>query len=498
MCITLVQNENCSSTVKATKMKPQHGAPVNLRGKQREDDANDKRGAGEEEEEAMDARSASLGVLVGAAASAAILTLSGRCSRGAVKSQDGHGALENHPCARRGLPQTSSLRAGDAFISNFDYRTRNPAWVIERLSSRRRAKTGTDHLSVASRKHSTFHEDTSIAHPHLRSTNDQYAGSGYDRGHMAPAADHKGSQEEMNATFCLSNVAPQVGTGFNRDYWARFEKFVRDLTKVRCRCRDAYDWVALSNCHRSLPWQCLALTLSSCNCVPTTQTCDEVYVTTGPLYLPTPAQRERPVVTANTSSLSLIEKEADGRDRPSKRGTSWKMAHPLIGEPPSLVAVPTHFYKVILAETNGGDADVLAAAFVLPNAPIDASTPLRSFLVPIESLEAAAGCKFHEGVFAPETTGRINERAIRIRESAKGGGKKDGKLPKLVGDGFPNKPVAEGKEIAGSSTVATSWSRPGANGKVGHLCDSVTCDLAAPWNWARHSTPSSSLSSSAS
>ena len=35
----------------------------------------------------------------------------------------------------------------------------------------------------------------------------------------------------MDATFVLSNMCPQVGDGFNRDYWAHFEEFCRDLVK---------------------------------------------------------------------------------------------------------------------------------------------------------------------------------------------------------------------------------------------------------------------------
>jgi endonuclease G len=34
----------------------------------------------------------------------------------------------------------------------------------------------------------------------------------------------------MDATFALSNMCPQVGEGFNRDYWAHFEDFCRRLT----------------------------------------------------------------------------------------------------------------------------------------------------------------------------------------------------------------------------------------------------------------------------
>jgi len=33
----------------------------------------------------------------------------------------------------------------------------------------------------------------------------------------------------MNATFALSNMCPQVGEGFNRDYWSHFEDFCRRL-----------------------------------------------------------------------------------------------------------------------------------------------------------------------------------------------------------------------------------------------------------------------------
>ena len=35
----------------------------------------------------------------------------------------------------------------------------------------------------------------------------------------------------MDSTFVLSNMCPQVGDGFNRDYWAHVEQFCRDLTK---------------------------------------------------------------------------------------------------------------------------------------------------------------------------------------------------------------------------------------------------------------------------
>ena len=43
-----------------------------------------------------------------------------------------------------------------------------------------------------------------------RASNTDYLGSGWSRGHMAAAANHVRDQQEMNETFYLSNVVPQV------------------------------------------------------------------------------------------------------------------------------------------------------------------------------------------------------------------------------------------------------------------------------------------------
>ena len=81
----------------------------------------------------------------------------------------------------------------------------------------------------ADRKHSYFVEDESIP-AKFRARLSDYFRSGYDRGHQVPAADAKWSQDALDQTFLLSNMCPQVGDGFNRDYWAHFEDFCRRLT----------------------------------------------------------------------------------------------------------------------------------------------------------------------------------------------------------------------------------------------------------------------------
>lgn len=48
---------------------------------------------------------------------------------------------------------------------------------------------------------------------------------------MAAAGNHRASQKLVEQTFYLSNMAPQVGVGFNRDSWNRLERYVRKLVR---------------------------------------------------------------------------------------------------------------------------------------------------------------------------------------------------------------------------------------------------------------------------
>jgi len=53
-----------------------------------------------------------------------------------------------------------------------------------------------------------------------------YTRSGYDRGHLAPAADFKSSQELVKETFYMSNISPQ-NREFNAGIWNDLEKLLR-------------------------------------------------------------------------------------------------------------------------------------------------------------------------------------------------------------------------------------------------------------------------------
>lgn len=58
------------------------------------------------------------------------------------------------------------------------------------------------------------------------STPDDYKGSGYDRGHLVPAADMAFSEEAMQETFYMSNISPQ-SRNFNGGIWRELEELTR-------------------------------------------------------------------------------------------------------------------------------------------------------------------------------------------------------------------------------------------------------------------------------
>ena len=121
------------------------------------------------------------------------------------------------PTARR---ETLICRRG--YVLAYDIDTRDPDWVMERLSPG--DLTGPAHRSDA------FGHDP-VLPPGVDASNGDYISSGYDRGHQAPAGDAKFQQAIMDQSFFFSNMAPQRGIGFNRGAWAYLEETVRAWVK---------------------------------------------------------------------------------------------------------------------------------------------------------------------------------------------------------------------------------------------------------------------------
>ncbi|XP_041755822.1 endonuclease G, mitochondrial [Coregonus clupeaformis] len=211
-----------------------------------------------------------------------------------------------------GFPSLTNIKTRESYVTSYDPRNRTAAWVIEQLSP--------DGLNGPSdRKFCDFKEDDTV-HVYHRATNADYRGSGFDRGHLAAAANHKWNQKAMDDTFYLSNVSPQ-NPNLNQNAWNNLEKYCRSLTKHYMN----------------------------------------VFVCTGPLYLP----RLEP------DGKMYVKYQVMGRNN---------------------VAVPTHFFKVVILEKQRGEVEL--RSYVMPNTPVDNKIPLERFLVPIESIERASGLLF--------------------------------------------------------------------------------------------------------
>ena len=103
-----------------------------------------------------------------------------------------------------GYPSLDNLRLYDSFILSYDRRNRVPLWVFEHIT-----KQHVKYSDDINRANAQFQED-SLVHSYFRATNSDYNRSGYDRGHLAAAANHRWSQKAMDQTFFLTNIAPQV------------------------------------------------------------------------------------------------------------------------------------------------------------------------------------------------------------------------------------------------------------------------------------------------
>ncbi|KAK3725332.1 hypothetical protein QZH41_008958, partial [Actinostola sp. cb2023] len=132
--------------------------------------------------------------------------------------------------------------------------------------------------------------------------------------------DNKFNQEAMNETFFLSNIVPQ-DLDNNANFWYRLESYCRTLTKRY----------------------------------------SDVYVVSGPLFLP----------SNSIDGNKLVKYEVIGN---------------------SDVAVPTHLFKVILAENK--HRQPVLSAFIVPNQPISIDRQLPEFEVTMETLSKNTGILF--------------------------------------------------------------------------------------------------------
>jgi endonuclease G, mitochondrial len=205
-----------------------------------------------------------------------------------------------------GKPQAVFERAREGYTYCLDARLKVPLWVQYELSR--------EDLNGPAERKDNFSADVKIPLP-VRVANRDYGGTGYDKGHMAPAEDMTRNQKIMDESFSFSNMAPQLGIGFNRHIWAQLEAAIRE-------------WVNQKG------------TLT---------------IITGPVF------------------------EAKYKE----------VRYKVIG--PKNIAVPTHFYKIVVNANNPDRLEALA--FLLPNRDLRGHE-YGEYLVAIDEIEDITGLDF--------------------------------------------------------------------------------------------------------
>ena len=209
-----------------------------------------------------------------------------------------------------GYPSTDcDLLVRTGYVLCYDEKTKVADWASYHMTE--------GYLARHSKRTEDFRPDSDIP-AGKRSELRDYRGSGFDRGHLVPAADMSREQKTMSESFLLTNMAPQT-PGLNRGVWKLLEENVRR-------------WV---------------------------QEKGNAYIVVGPLYLDSKGNR---IDVSDT-----------------------------IG--PDHVAVPTHFFKIIIAGDPSDPTKLEAIAFIMPNR-TNPDKDVSQFLSSIDEIERLSGLDF--------------------------------------------------------------------------------------------------------
>ena len=137
------------------------------------------------------------------------------------------------------IPVMSAKKQGQVihrtgYTLAYDVKTRTPQWVAWELT--KKETQGTEERS------NDFQPDPDVKGAQV--VTKDYTHSGYDRGHMAPAADMKWSKKAMKESFYMSNICPQ-DHNLNTSDWSELEnksrQWARRYGKVYIVCGPIYN-----------------------------------------------------------------------------------------------------------------------------------------------------------------------------------------------------------------------------------------------------------------
>lgn len=110
---------------------------------------------------------------------------------------------------------SGTLLQNQSYCVDFDVKRRIPSWVYYHLEY---LETETKYTRPKFR-----HDNRVVDCPR----HEDYTNSGFDRGHLKPAADSKSSDQIFKNSFLMTNVVPQNPT-MNQGIWKRVENQFRD------------------------------------------------------------------------------------------------------------------------------------------------------------------------------------------------------------------------------------------------------------------------------
>jgi endonuclease G len=131
--------------------------------------------------------------------------------------------------------QPEVILCKSAFIVSYNVSTLCPNYVAWRLTPER--------VAGRVKRLDEFGEDMTL-NERTRVSSEDYAGSGYDRGHMCPAGDNKHLKEAMQESFLMTNVCPQNHL-LNEGDWNELEQqcrqWVSDYGELCIVCGPIFD-----------------------------------------------------------------------------------------------------------------------------------------------------------------------------------------------------------------------------------------------------------------